>query len=119
MNSELLNYEEKVRKSKIIGRGRIPGTVFIKLQENMKQAQGEFRELNKALKDITFSNERYEFLYLPSKSYGKYYDMIMDDFNVVRGESIFSGLFHENHKEVIDELFSKLSHWIRTMGSRH
>ena len=35
--------------------------------------------------------------------------MIMDDFNVVQGESIFSGLFHENHKEVIDELFSKLA----------
>jgi len=35
--------------------------------------------------------------------------MIMDDFNVVQGESIFRGLFHENHKEVIDELFSKLA----------
>ena len=45
----------------------------------------------------------------PALSYGKYYDMIMDDFNVVQGESIFSGLFHENHKEVIDELFSKLA----------
>ena len=109
VNSELLNYEEKVRKAKLSAEEEFREQFLSKLQENMKQAQGEFRELNKALKDITFSNERYEFLYLPSKSYGKYYDMIMDDFNVVQGESIFSGLFHENHKEVIDELFSKLA----------
>lgn len=108
-NSELLNYEEKVRKAKLSAEEEFREQFLSKLQENMKQAQGEFRELNKALKDITFSNERYEFLYLPSKSYGIYYDMIMDDFNVVQGESIFSGLFHENHKEVIDELFSKLA----------
>ncbi len=38
-----------------------------------------------------------------------YYDMIMDDFNVVQGESIFSGIFHETHKEVIDELFERLA----------
>lgn len=109
VNSELLNYEEKVRKAKLSAEEEFREQFLSKLQENMKQAQGEFRELNKALKDITFSNERYEFLYLPSKSYGNYYDMIMDDFNVVQGESIFSGLFHENHKEVIDELFSKLA----------
>ena len=109
VNSELLNYEEKVRKAKLSAEEEFREQFLSKLQENMKQAQGEFKELNKALKDITFSNERYEFLYLPSKRYGKYYDMIMDDFNVVQGESIFSGLFHENHKEVIDELFSKLA----------
>ena len=109
VNSELLNYEEKVRKAKLSAEEEFREQFLSKLQENMKQAQGEFKELNKALKDITFSNERYEFLYLPNKSYGKYYDMIMDDFNVVQGESIFSGLFHENHKEVIDELFSKLA----------
>ncbi len=109
VNSELLNYEEKVRKAKLSAEEEFREQFLSKLQENMKQAQGEFKELNKALKDITFSNERYEFLYLPSKSYRKYYDMIMDDFNVVQGESIFSGLFHENHKEVIDELFSKLA----------
>jgi hypothetical protein len=79
------------------------------LQENMKQAQGEFKELNRALKDITFSSEEYEFLYMPSKKYRSYYEMIMDDFNMVQGESIFSGIFHEAHREVIDELFDRLA----------
>lgn len=107
--SELLNYEEKVTKARLSAEEEFREQFLSKLQENMKNAQGEFKELNKALKGIVFSSEKYEFLYLPSKRYGKYYDMIMDDFNVVQGESIFSGIFHENHKEVIDELFTRLA----------
>ena len=109
MNSELLSYEEKVRKARLAAEDEFREQFLSKLQENMKQAQGEFKELNKALRGITFSNERYEFLYLRSRKYDKYYDMIMDDFNVIQGESIFSGIFHENHKEVIDELFERLA----------
>ena len=58
VNSELLNYEEKVRKAKLSAEEEFREQFLSKLQENMKQAQGEFKELNKALKDITFSNER-------------------------------------------------------------
>ena len=78
-------------------------------EENMKQAQGEFKNLNRALKDIIFSNEQYEFQFMPSRKYRSYYEMIMDDFNVIQGQSIFSGIFHENHKEVIEELFERLA----------
>lgn len=109
MTSELLSYEDKVIKARMSAEEEFREQFLSKLQENMKQAQGEFKELNKALRDISFSNERYEFLFLPSRKYAKYYEMIMDDFNVIQGESIFSGLFHENHKEVIDELFSRLA----------
>lgn len=100
--SELLEYEEKVQSARVSAEEEFREQFLAKLQENMKQAQSEFRELNKALKDITFSNERYEFIYMPSGHYRNYYDMIMDDFNVIQGESIFSGIFHETHKEVID-----------------
>lgn len=108
-DSELLNYEEKVQSARNAAEEEFREQFLSKLQENMKLAQGEFKELNKALNDITFSNEKYEFLYMPSKRYRQYYEMIMDDFNVGQGVSIFSGLFHENHKEVIDELFEKLA----------
>ena len=107
--SELLDYEEKVQAAKQAAEEEFREQFLAKLQENMRQAQSEFKELNKALKDITFSHEKYEFLYMPSKKYRSYYEMIMDDFNAIQGESIFSGIFHETHKEVIDELFSKLA----------
>ena len=107
--SELLDYEEKVEAAKQAAEEEFREQFLAKLQENMKQAQGEFKELNRALKDIAFSSEQYEFLHMPSKKYRSYYEMLMDDFNVVQGESIFSGIFHENHREVIDELFERLA----------
>ena len=108
-NSELLNYEEKVENARKSAEDEFREQFLAKLQENMKNAQTEFKELNKALKDIQFSNEKYEFAFMPSKRYRHYYEMIMDDFNAMQGESIFTGLFHENHKEVIDELFERLA----------
>ncbi len=108
-NSELLQYEGKVEAARQAAEEEFREQFLSKLQENMKNAQAEFKELNKALSDITFSNEKYEFLYMPSRKYRQYYEMIMDDFNAMQGESIFSGLFHENHKAVIEELFERLA----------
>ncbi len=108
-NSELLAYEEKVNSARNAAEEEFREQFLSKLQENMKIAQNEFKELNKALSDIVFSNEKYEFIFMPSRRYRQYYEMIMDDFNAIQGESIFSGLFHENHKEVIEELFEKLA----------
>lgn len=108
-NSELLQYEGKVDVARQAAEEEFREQFLSKLQENMKMAQAEFKELNKALNDIVFSNEKYEFLYMPSKRYRQYYEMIMDDFNAMQGESIFSGLFHENHKAVIEELFERLA----------
>ena len=108
-NSEMLQYEGKVEAARCAAEEEFREQFLSKLQENMKIAQAEFKELNKALDDIRFSSEKYEFLYMPSKRYRQYYEMIMDDFNAMQGESIFSGLFHENHKAVIEELFERLA----------
>ena len=108
-NSELLDYEEKVQSARHAAETEFQEQFLAKLQENMKLAQGEFKELNKALKGIDFSSERYEFQFMPSKKYRSYCEMIMDDFNVIQGESLFSGMFHEAHKDVIEELFERLS----------
>ena len=108
-NSELLQYEDKVETARSAAEEEFREQFLSKLQENMKTAQTEFKELNKALNDIVFSNEKYEFMYMPSKKYRQYYEMIMDDFNAMQGESIFSGMFHENHKAVIEELFERLA----------
>lgn len=108
-DSKLLDYEEKVQKARESAEEEFREQFLSKLQENIKQAQSEFRELNRALQEIHFAHERYEFLHTPKASEHKYYSMIMDDFNVMQGESIFSGMFNANHKEVIEELFEKLS----------
>lgn len=108
-NSQLLSYEEKVYKARQAAEEEFREQFLSRLQENIKQAQGEFKELNRSLKEIHFSREQYEFLFEPSRRLKKYYQMIMDDFNIMQGESIFSGLFNQNHREVIEELFEKLA----------
>ncbi len=108
-NSQLLSYEEKVEKAREAAEEEFREQFLSRLQENIRQAQSEFKELNRALRDIHFSHEQYEFLYEPNRKLKKYYQMIMDDFNVMEGESIFSGVFQENHREVIEELFEKLT----------
>lgn len=107
-NSQLLEYEDKVYQARKAAEEEFREQFLSKLQENIKQAQGEFKELNRALKEIHFSREQYEFIHEPSKRLKKFYQMIMSDFNVMQGASIFSGMFNEMYKEVIDELFEKL-----------
>lgn len=108
-NSQLLTYEDKVYRARRSAEEEFREQFLSRLQENIRQAQGEFKELNRSLAEIHFSREQYEFLYEPSSRLKKYYQMIMDDFNIMQGESIFSGLFNQNHREVIEELFEKLA----------
>ena len=51
--SEVLEYEDKVQSARKAAEDEFREQFLAKLQENMKQAQNEFKELNKALKDIT------------------------------------------------------------------
>ena len=108
-NSQLLEYEDKVYRARSAAEEEFREQFLSRLQENIRQAQNEFKDLNKSLKEIHFSREQYEFQYFPRKEHKKYYNMIMDDFNVMEGNSIFSGAFSENHREVIEELFEKLT----------
>lgn len=108
-NSEILKYQDKVVKAKKTAEEEFREQFLSKLQENIKKAHGEMKQLNKALENITFGSEKYKFEFPPSKKYSMYYNMIMDDFNVLEGNSIFSGIFNETHREVIEELFEKLT----------
>ncbi len=108
-NSRLLEYEDKVRSAREKAELEFHEQFLARLQENIKQAQSEFKNLNRALSGIHFSNESYEFRYEPRKNLRKFYDMIMDDFNIMGGESLFSSSFNEAHREAIDELFEKLA----------
>lgn len=107
-NSEILNYEERAEQAREASEQEFKEQFLAKLQENIKQAQKEFKELNESLEGIPFGREHYRFECMPAKKYEKFYQMIMSDFNVMSGVSIFSGAFHEDNREVIEELFDRL-----------
>ena len=108
-DSELLSYESKVSRAKEEAEIEFREQFLARLQENIKQAQREFKTLNKALEGICFGQESYRFKQSESKRFSKYYQMIMDDLNSIEGFSVLSGVYNEKHKEVIEELFDKLT----------
>ena len=108
-NSELLSYEEKVQKARESAEAEFREQFLSKMQENIKKAHDEFDELNKSLAAIPFGSDYYKFEFAARKKYRLYYNMFMDDFNIIDGESLFSGAFNERHREVIEELFDKLT----------
>lgn len=108
-DSKLLSYESKVTSAKEAAETEFREQFLSKLQENIKQAKAEFARLNKALEAIPFGSDYYKFEYFGSRQHREYYDMIMDDFNIIDGMSLLSGQFHEKHRAVIDELFDKLT----------
>lgn len=107
-NSEILVYEEKVEEARAKAEVEFQEQFLCKLQEQIKMAQNTFKSLNKTLKNIEFNGDRYEFVYSPNKTYKKFYNMIMDDFNTVAGESLFTATFRSTYKEEIQELFDIL-----------
>lgn len=108
-DSQLLSYESKVTEAKESAEIEFREQFLSKLQENIVQARTEFSRLNKSLETIPFGGDYYKFEYFGSRRYREYYDMIMDDFNVIEGISLLTGQFHERHRKVIDELFEKLT----------
>lgn len=108
-HSQLLEYQDKVQQARDKAEAEFREQFLARLQENIRQAQQEFRDLNRALADIRFGGERYEFRHEARKNLKPFYDMIMDDFNVLEGESLFTSRFNETHRQAIDELFSRLS----------
>lgn len=105
---KLHRYEEKAKKAKEDAELEFKEQFLSKIRENIKTAQIEMQNLNSVLTRIPFGSDRYEFLWRPSKKYERYYKMIMDEFNLM-GDSLFSNQFNEAQKEVIKELFEKLS----------
>lgn len=69
-------------------------------------ARREFRELNHALRNFPFHEDRYHFEVKPNDRYRRFYDVIMDPQVVERG-SLFD-LTEDEKATVLHELFEKL-----------
>lgn len=107
--SKMVEYEESLKNSKKNAEEEFKGHFLAKIQENISMARREIRLLNSGLNNITFGNEHYAFKVGKSKENKEYYDMIMDDENIGEGYTLFSSSFESKHKELLNELFEKLT----------
>lgn len=106
--SKVIEYEEKIRGARERAEEEFKEHFLAKLQENVIQAQNEFKRINEALKGIKFGEDEYKFQYMACKEYDKFYKMIMDDTNL-GGFTLFTGAYREKHKEAMDELFERIT----------
>ncbi|NOW83431.1 uncharacterized protein YPO0396 [Clostridium beijerinckii] len=109
VKSKVIEYEEQVKTSRKNAEEEFKEHFLSKIQENINTAKSEFKGLNKGFKDVKFGNEEYEFKIGKSKENKEYYDMIMDNENIGEGFTLFSTSYENKHKELLNELFDKLT----------
>jgi len=77
-----------------------------KLREAIEMARHEFNQLNMALKNFPFHEDKYRFDVRPSEKYKRFYDVIIDPDIIERG-SLFDALSDEK-SDALHELFEQL-----------
>ena len=109
VKSKVIEFEEKVNDAKRCAEEEFKYHFIAKLKENIEKARSEIKELNRGLRGIYFGNEAYEFKVGKSKELDKYHDMVMHEENIADGFNLFSEIYQSEYKELLDELFEKLT----------
>jgi len=107
IDSQLTEYEEKIRQAKERAQVQFQEDFISKLQSNIYTVEGQIKELNVALRGISFGKDQYRFQVLPSQQYIRFYEMIMDEL-LMEGYGLFSQTFQDKHGDVVEELFRNI-----------
>lgn len=108
--SELIKYKDDLAQARQTCETIFHQDFLAKLKEQIENAQQSFKELNKSLKDIYYGEDSYYFKLNKSEDKKAIYEMIMSDNNIQHDtDTLFSIEFENEHKQEIDELFSKLT----------
>jgi len=107
-NIRLPEYKNQIRDAKDKAFQQFEDDFLAKLKSNIDTVKSQINELNEALKESIWGNERYKFTCLPRPEYKKYYDMITDEI-LMEGYNIASHAFRDKHRDAIDELFRQIT----------
>lgn len=100
------DYQLKVEAARKDSEEEFKSHFIFKLREAIEMARREFQQLNHALKNFPFSDDKYHFEVAANDRYKKFYDAVMDPMLLERG-SIFD--LPENDRTAdLHELFEKL-----------
>lgn len=107
IESQLTEYEEKIRQAKERAQIQFQEDFVSKLQSNIYTVEGQIRDLNVALRGISFGRDQYRFQVSPNPQYVRFYEMIMDEL-LMEGFGLFSQTFQDKHGDVVEELFRNI-----------
>ncbi|WP_018131863.1 ATP-binding protein [Effusibacillus pohliae] len=103
---DIPEYQKKVETALKESEEEFKSHFVFKLREAIQMARREFDELNYALRNFPFSEDRYHFEVTASEKYKKFYDAVMDPLLLERG-SLFE-MPDDERVAVLHELFELL-----------
>ena len=108
VSSEIIKYEDQLETAKRNCELEFKESFLARIKENIEAALLEFRNLNRALKDIYYGDDRYRFDITFNSKKESLYRMIMSDQNI--GDfNLWSSSFETEYRDEMDELFVKLT----------
>lgn len=108
VSSDIIKYEEDLKKAKDNCQMEFRESFLARLKENIENAKLEFKNLNAALRDIYYGEDSYKFELTYDKKKESIYQMITSK-NNEEGFNLWSNSFEEEYQEEMEDLFAKLT----------
>ncbi len=105
---KLPGYKKQIQDAKEKAYDQFRDDFLAKLKSSIDTVKNQIDELNGALKESSFGNDRYRFVTSPKPEYRRYYDMITDEM-LMEGHNISSQIFQDKHRDAIEELFRQIT----------
>jgi uncharacterized protein YPO0396 len=77
-DSRLPEYRDKISESKSKALQQLTEDIIFRLREHLLQVRRQIDELNRALRDVPFGSERYQFTVEVDPEHRDFYDLVMD-----------------------------------------
>lgn len=105
---ELPGYADRITRAKDLAYAQFGEQFLAQMKQNIEEVKNRISELNAALRNFSWGNERFSFQVRENPDYKRFYDMITDPM-LLEGYTLATQIFQDKHKEAIAELFSKIA----------
>lgn len=107
--SKLPDYKERITAAKELAIQQLAEDIIFKLRANLLDVRRQIDELNRALKDVPFGNDHYEFRVDVSAEHRDFYQLIMEAGHFQK-DSLFgnAALSSDETRRTLRELFDQL-----------
>jgi energy-coupling factor transporter ATP-binding protein EcfA2 len=107
--SRLPEYRERIAKAKDEAIQQLAEDIIFRLRENLVDVRRQLEELNRALRDVPFGSERYQFTLEVAADHRAFHDLIMEAGRFEK-ESLFgaTALADAGARRTLEELFERL-----------
>jgi uncharacterized protein YPO0396 len=107
--SRLPEYRDKIGQSKRDAIQQLTEDIIFRLRESLCDVQRQIDMLNRALKEVSFGSDRYQFVLDVAREHKHFYDLVMEAGRFEK-DSIFgaNALADPNVKQTLEDLFNRL-----------